>query len=260
MLHRLRDNLARVRERINAACLRVGRDPAEIRLIAVTKYVSIEAIHGMLELGVRDIGESRAQELVRRAQAIHEAFGGNTGKDEPRQPRWHMIGSLQRNKVKSLLPFVDLIHSVDSLRLAEEIDAHATKLGRPIPILLQINASGESSKHGVAVGAASHLAEQLTTLKHLELRGLMTMAPLTDNQSAVRRTFERTRELFEEIVAERMGGPAFRELSMGMSSDFEAAILEGSTCVRIGSALFEGLENEAVHPPDGVEEQAAHDG
>jgi len=155
---------------------------------------------------------------------------------------WHMVGHLQRNKVKALLPWVDMIHSVDSLRLAEEIDAQAARIDRRIPVLLEVNSSGEGSKQGVAVAATTHLAEQLASLEHIELRGLMTMAPLSDDVRVVRHAFERVREVFEEIVLERTCGPRFCELSMGMTHDFEHAIEFGATYVRIGTALFEGIE------------------
>lgn len=260
MLTNLADNLRRVRDRMAEACLRAGRQPSEVRLVAVTKYVDAEVIRALVDMGVRDLGESRVQELTRRAPALREVLGTSMPQaGAATAPRWHLVGSLQRNKVRPLLPWVDLIHSVDSLRLAEEIDATAAKLGRRVPALLQINTSMDSNKHGVSVGAATHLAEQIVTLKHLELRGLMAMAPLSGNLVAVRQAFERARELFDEIVAERAVGPAFRELSMGMSNDFETAIAEGATMVRIGSALYEGLRIEAEHAPDGVEEAAAKD-
>ena len=153
-----------------------------------------------------------------------------------------MIGHLQRNKVRDVLPWVELVHSVDSLRLAEEIDAEAAKLGRKMPILLEVNPSGEVSKFGVAVAATTHLAEQVNSLRHVELRGLMAMAPLTDDESVIRHSFRRVRELFEEIIGERICGPTFKELSLGMSSDFEFGIEAGATYVRIGSALLEGIE------------------
>ena len=141
-----------------------------------------------------------------------------------------------------VLPWTELVHSVDSLRLAEEINAQSAKLDRVTPILLQVNAGGEGSKSGVAVAAATHLAEQLVSLKNIEIRGLMAMAPLTDDESVIRNTFERTRELFDEIVTERICGSWFKELSLGMTNDFEYAIEYGATFVRIGSALFEGIE------------------
>jgi pyridoxal phosphate enzyme (YggS family) len=156
-----------------------------------------------------------------------------------------MIGSLQRNKVKPMLPLVYAIHSIDSLRLAEEIDAQAAKIGKRIPILLQINASEESSKHGVAVGAAVHLAEQIDSMPNVQLIGLMTMAALDAQESVIRHTFGRTREIFEEIKWHKIGGSAFRHLSMGMSHDFEHAIAEGATMLRIGTAIFGGKSTDA---------------
>jgi len=158
------------------------------------------------------------------------------------RPHWHLVGHLQRNKVKTVLPWVSLIHSVDSLRLAEEIDSEAEKLDRVVPILLQVKLTDEPAKTGVAVAAVTHLAEQLHSLGHIQIRGLMAMAPLTDDVNAIRITFERARELFDEIVAERICGPGFKDLSLGMTADFEHAIEFGSTYVRIGSALFEGIE------------------
>src|SRR5208337_2231328 len=140
----------------------------------------------------------------------------------------------QRNKVKAVLPLVDMIHSVDSLRLAEELDAQADKLGRKVPVLLQLNASEEKTKFGVAVGASLHLAEQIGSMPHLAMAGLMSMAPLTDDQGVLRFVFHRTREIFEEIKWHKIGGSSFRHLSMGMSNDYEIAIAEGATMVRIG--------------------------
>jgi len=154
--------------------------------------------------------------------------------------RWHMIGHLQRNKVRQVLPLVALIHSVDTLRLAEEINASAAKLNITPGVLLQVNTSEEPQKYGVSVGAAPHLAEQVETLPNLKLVGLMTMAPLTHNKDVIRRCFVRARELFTDIRGEKIVGQDFTELSMGMSSDYEIAIEEGATILRIGSAIFSG--------------------
>jgi len=151
-----------------------------------------------------------------------------------------MIGHLQRNKVRHILPIVSLIHSVDTLRLAEEINTSAARLNLCPRILLQINASNEPQKYGVPVGAATHLAEQIETLPNLKLVGLMTMAPLTHNKEIVRTCFVRARELFVEIRGEKIVGPQFTELSMGMSSDYEIAVEQGATMLRIGSAVFAG--------------------
>lgn len=254
---KLADNLKRVQQRIADACSRASRDPATVRLVAVTKNAPIDIIRSLVDSGVTDLGENRVQELARRAAMIQEWLvrrGRDTEAGEG--PRWHMIGHLQRNKVKALLPWTHTIHSLDSLRLAEEIDAHAARLGRVVQVLLEVNASGEASKTGVAVAAAAHLAEQVRTLKHVQLRGLMTMAPLTDDESVVRHVFERTRELFDEMIGERVvSSREFTELSMGMSQDFEWAIEYGATWVRVGGALFDGIDLGA--PPADVETTAS---
>lgn len=253
MKRKLQENLKRVYDRIGEACSRCGRDPAGVRLVAVTKYASLETIRTLIDLDVRDLGENRVQELCRRAAMVRESMMRRSREPAPLDgPRWHMIGHLQRNKVKQLLPWVHLIHSVDSLRLAEEIDAAAAKLGRRTPVLLEVNAAEDPNKYGVAVAAVTHLVEQLVTLKNLEVRGLMAMAPLTDDERVIRGVFQRVRELFDEIVAERLAGPEFTELSLGMSNDFEHAIEFGATYVRIGSALFEGIE-PALHGAAGAE-------
>ncbi len=153
-----------------------------------------------------------------------------------------MIGHLQRNKVRQVLPITSLIHSVDTLRLAEEINASAAKLNLCPKVLLQVNISNEPQKYGVPIGAATHLAEQIETLPNIKLVGLMTMAPLTHNKDVVRACFVRARELFVEMRGEKIVGPEFTELSMGMSSDYEVAVEEGATILRIGSAIFAGCE------------------
>lgn len=243
----LQENLERVHERIRSACERQRRDPADVLLVAVTKYVTVDVIRLLIELGVHDLGESQVQELTRRAAMIAEGSKRRAlVADKPSPtPRWHMIGHLQRNKVAKLLPHVTMIHSVDSLRLAEEIDHRAVSLGSTAHILLQVNASQEPQKFGVPVPAVTHLAEQLATLSNTRVRGLMTMAPLADDESVVRAAFQRTRELFEEIRGEELCGPDFDTLSMGMSHDFELAVEHGATVVRIGSALFEGIHADA---------------
>ena len=244
MRRKLSENWKRVEKRIADACHRAGRKPESVKLIAVTKYASLDLIRVMVDLGFPDLAESRVQELTKRAAAVNEWLSRrprNSRSGARPRPRWHMVGHLQRNKVKAVLPWIDMIHSLDSLRLAEELDTQAAKLDRKIPILIQVNAADEPGKHGVAVAATTHLAEQIVSLEHLEVRGLMSMAPLTEDPEIGRRVFVRVRELFEEIVSERTCGPGFRELSLGMSSDFEAGIEAGATMVRIGSALFEGI-------------------
>jgi PLP dependent protein len=240
----LAEKLDEVRHRIAAAAAKARRDVEEITLVAVTKSAAPEQVREILQLGVADLGENRVQVLVQRAAQVNEFFHRRVAHGDtqglPSKLRWHMIGHLQRNKVKAILPLVQMVQSVDSLRLAEEIDVHATKIDRKIPVLLQLNASEESSKSGVAVGAAVHLAEQIDTMPHLQLCGLMTMGPLDADEKAIRHTFARTREIFEEMRWHKIGGASLRHLSMGMSGDFELAIAEGATMLRIGTALFGG--------------------
>ena len=240
----LAEKVQEVKDRIAAACGKAKRDPSEVTLIAVTKTAAPEQIREILQLGIGDLGESRVQVLQQRAVQVNEFFARQqqhgSGEGLPARLRWHMIGHLQRNKIKPILPLVSLIHSVDSLRLAEELDVQAQKLGRRLPILMQINASEEPQKSGVAVGAAVHLAEQIDSMPHLQILGLMTLAELDATEQAIQRTFARTREVFEEMKFNKIGGAALRHLSMGMSNDFEAAILEGAKMVRIGTLLFGG--------------------
>lgn len=243
----LAERLDEVRQRIAAACAKAKRSEREVLLVAVTKTAAPEQIREILQLGVGDLGESRVQVLQQRAAQINEFFQRRQAHGDEAvagQLRWHMIGHLQRNKVKPVLPLVSLIHSVDSLRLAEEIDQHAAKLGKRIPVLLQVNAGEEAQKSGVAVGAAVHLAEQIDSMPNVQLMGLMTMAPLTEDPEKARPVFARTREIFEEMRWHKIGGSSLRHLSMGMSHDFEQAILEGATLVRIGTALFGGKSEE----------------
>ena len=249
----LAEKLEQVRERIAGAAARAKRDPAEITLVAVTKSAAPEQIREILQLGVSDLGESRVQVLAQRAAQLNEFVARRAAHGDggfPDKIRWHMIGHLQRNKIKQVLPIISMIHSVDSLRLAEELDVQSAKLGKKLPIMLQVNASEEASKFGVAVGAAVHLAEQIDSMPNLQLTGLMTIGPLDAPEAKVRQAFSRTREIFEEMRWHKIGGTTLRHLSMGMSGDFELAIAEGSTMVRIGSELFGG---KADH--DGADEE-----
>jgi pyridoxal phosphate enzyme (YggS family) len=234
---KISEKIERVKDTINSVCARVGRDLGEIKLVIVTKSATFEQIKEVLQLGVTDLGENRVQQLKKVSAQVDE-FLQESGDNW--QVRWHMIGHLQRNKVRQVLPMVSLIHSVDTLRLAEEINTSAAKLDLCPEVLLQVNTSNEPQKYGVPVGAATHLAEQVETLPNLKLVGLMTMAPLTHNKDIVRTCFIRARELFVEMRGERIVGPQFSELSMGMSSDYEVAIEEGATILRIGSAVFAG--------------------
>jgi PLP dependent protein len=240
---RLAENLKRVGERVAEAAIRVRRRPDEVRLVAVTKGVDLEVVKQLLDLGQLDLGENRVQQLVKRASLIDEQMQRRAaaGNDTFGPVRWHMIGHLQRNKIRQILPLVRLIHSMDTLRLAEEISARAEKDVQVCEVLVQANISGEKSKAGIPPAAVPYLVEQVASLPNLKVVGLMTMAPLVDNAEDVRGVFARTRELFEEIRGSRRAGPDFAQLSMGMSNDFEVAIEEGATLVRVGSALFEGV-------------------
>lgn len=245
---KLQDNIQRVRERITEACRQVDRDPQSVRIVAVTKKVEVDVIRIALELGLTDLGENRVQDLTRRASMIHESGRRKRmlGGDQPRQaPTWHMIGHLQRNKVRSVLQWSNTIHSVDSLRLAEEINAEAAKLDCTIDIFLQINVASEKSKFGLAVGAVDVVSEQIREMARLRLVGLMTIAPLVDDTATVRSVFCRLREIADHVKEKGQVGDEFRELSMGMSNDFEVAIEEGATIVRIGSSIFEDLRAPA---------------
>jgi pyridoxal phosphate enzyme (YggS family) len=240
-MSKISERIQRVKDIINSTCARVGRDPSEIKLVVVTKSATIEGIKEVIHLGLTDLGENRVQQLKKVSAQIAEILkDGDNDSALPEKVNWHMIGHLQRNKVRHVLPIASLIHSVDTLRLAEEIDASAAKLNLRPKVLLQTNTSNEPQKYGVPVGAATHLAEQMQTLPNLRLIGLMTMAPLTRNKDAVRACFARAKELFVEMRGEKIVGQEFTELSMGMSSDYEVAIKEGATILRIGSAIFAG--------------------
>ncbi len=249
MRRTLQDNLRKVRGRIAEACSRVGRDPGTVRLLAVTKSVDIDVIRTLYETGVTDLGENRAQQLVRRAETMKEWL---QRRDMPKASapasvpvRWHMVGYLQRNKVKSLLPWVSMFQSVDRLRLAEEINKRAADVGHPADVLLEVNGGNEPQKSGAPVCAASHLGEQVASMPNLRLRGLMTMAPWTTDETELRNVFTRVRELFDEMRHDFAVGDAFDIYSAGMTNDFEIAVECGSNMVRIGTALFEGLDH---HP------------
>jgi pyridoxal phosphate enzyme (YggS family) len=238
-MSKILERINRVRDNINKACERADRDPREVRLVIVTKSATLEEIKKVIQSGFTELGENRVQQLKKISAQVEEYLEKEDGQ-LPQKVNWHMIGHLQRNKVRQVLPIVRLIHSVDTLRLAEEINSAAPKLNVHPKVLLQVNTSGEPQKYGVPIGAAIHLAEQIETLPNLKLAGLMTMAPLTRDKNVIRTCFSRARELFIEMRGEKIVGPEFVELSMGMSSDYEIAVEEGATILRIGSAIFAG--------------------
>jgi len=238
---KITERIKRIEGTIAEACARAHREPEDVCLVVVTKSAQIEQIEEVVRLGYTRLGENRVQQLRKVAAQMAE-FLQQQPEDSPlpKEIHWHMIGHLQRNKVRQILPVTSLIHSVDTLRLAEEISNSAAKLNVQPRVLLQVNTSNEPQKYGVPVGAATHLAEQIETLPHLKLIGLMTMAPLTRNKDVIRACFTRARELHHEMRGEKIVGSQFTELSMGMSSDYEIAIEEGATVLRIGSAIFAG--------------------
>jgi hypothetical protein len=223
---KLTNRLASVRSRIADACRRAGRDPAGVTLVAVTKTVSAEVAALAAELGMTDLGENRPQELWKKAAAVPSA-------------RWHLIGHLQRNKIDRTAPLVALIHSVDSERLLDALAAFGTRRGEPVPVLLEVNCSREAAKGGFSPDAVPGLSDKLLSLTGVSVRGLMTMAAYSDNPEDARPAFAELRSLRDDLRTRT--GLELPHLSMGMSGDFEVAVEEGATLVRIGTTLFENL-------------------
>jgi pyridoxal phosphate enzyme (YggS family) len=221
----LAGRVAEVRERIERARERAGRS-GPVTLVAVTKTHPAEVVQAAVAAGVTDVGENRVQELEQKVPAV--------GRDAV---RWHLIGHLQRNKVGKALPLFDLLHSLDSVRLAEALSAEAVKTGAAVRALVEVNSVGEESKEGFPAGEVVDAVGRIAALPGLELVGMMTMAPYTDDEGTIRRAFATTRRLCDEAARQH---PAFRaaHLSMGMSNDFEIAVEEGATLVRVGSSIF----------------------
>jgi pyridoxal phosphate enzyme (YggS family) len=219
-------NLAGVKERIAAAALRSGRRPEAVKLVGVTKTVDPPRVELAVQAGLEILGENYVQEAREKIQL----FQGRV--------RWHFIGRLQSNKAKHAVQLFDLIHTVDSLRLAEELNRRAGAIELIVPVLIQVNLAAEATKGGVRLEEARALIGQAAGLDRLRIRGLMTMPPYFDDPERARPYFRRLRELSEEIAALGLRGVEMTELSMGMSGDFEAAVEEGATLVRVGTAIF----------------------
>ena len=229
-LETLARNLEDVRRRIAAASERAGRSAREILFVAVTKSATVEWMRGLYELGCRDFGESRPQQLVQRAAQL------------PADVRWHLIGHLQRNKAALVWPVASWLHSVDSQRLIDCLTKIArTSMHRPA-VLLEVNVSGEAAKDGFAPERLRFAWPELPHTSSLDIQGLMTMAPLSDDPESARTVFRALRMFRDELRGVAGDSAALPQLSMGMSGDFEVAIEEGATIVRVGSRLFEGLE------------------
>jgi pyridoxal phosphate enzyme (YggS family) len=219
-------NLQQIRERIDQVARAAGRDPATIRLVAVSKTRPAADLVEACRAGQRIFGENYVQELVGKAAELHE------------QVEWHFIGHLQSNKVRQIAGLVSMIHSVDRLSLAKEISLQWSKAGRCCDILVQVNISGEATKSGTSEVEALQLVRDISLLPHVQVRGLMTMPPFFDDSEAARPFFAELKRLALLIERERIPGVLMQELSMGMSGDFEAAIQEGATLVRIGTSIF----------------------
>lgn len=234
-MERIRENYEEVRARMTDAAKRTGRTPEEVMLVAVTKTVTADVARMLYDLGQRVFGENRVQEAQKKRNALAEL----------KEASWHMIGTLQTNKAKKAVQLFDVIHSVDRGHLADALEQQAAKLHRRMPVLVEVNVSGEASKHGVAPEQALQLVESLLMQPHLEAWGLMTMAPIEPNPESCRPYFAKLRELLESIKTRLTPGESFRHLSMGMTQDYEVAIEEGATMVRVGTALFRGIDRNA---------------
>ena len=220
------ENLDLIEKRICAACERAGRDRSSVTLICVTKTKPLEMLQEAYDKGQRDFGENKVQEICRKKPELEQDI------------RWHMIGHLQRNKVRQLMGQTVMIHSVDSLRLAETISAEAEKAGLIMPILIEVNAAQEESKFGVSIGETEELVRKISPLKGVRIEGLMTIAPYTDDPETNRGYFARLRELAVDIGQKCIDNVSMGVLSMGMTGDFEVAIEEGATHIRVGTGIF----------------------
>lgn len=222
----LRDNLEHVQSCIREAANRSGRAPEGIQLVAVTKTQSAETLENAYGAGVRTVGENRVQELTAKWPTFEDRF------------EWHIIGHLQTNKVKYIIDKVSLIHSVDSLRLAQEISKQAIKADRVMPVLIQVNPAEEETKFGLSTDEVETLVREAAKLPGISIQGLMTIAPFVEDEGLLRRVFSEMRRIFDHLNDLAIPGVEMKHLSMGMTHDFEIAIEEGATMVRIGSGIF----------------------
>ncbi len=220
----IKDNYVRLKRNIKEACERSGRGQDSVKLIAVSKTFPAADIKSLYDLGHRDFGENKVQELGEKNTAL-----------DTLDIYWHLIGHLQTNKVKYIIDYVSLIHSVDSIKLADEIQKRASQSSKLIDILVQVNTSGEDSKFGVEPSQAGRICSDIRKLENIRLRGLMTIGKLTENEDEIRENFRLLKNLYDELLPVNN---QFEFLSMGMTSDYEIAIEEGSNMIRVGSAIF----------------------
>ena len=226
-MENIRENIESIRKRIADAAKRAGRDADEIKLIAVTKTVDVDKVEEAIAAGALDAGENKPQELARKYEVLGDKI------------RWHQIGSLQTNKVKYIIDKVCMIHSLDREGLAEEIDKRASKIGRVIDCLVQVNISGEESKHGMSREEVEPFVRLVAEkYPNIKIKGLMTMAPFDAERDDIKKVFRDLKELSDEINNMNIGNVEMKELSMGMTNDFEIAVEEGATMVRVGTAIF----------------------
>jgi hypothetical protein len=222
----IRENMRAVEDRIAAACQEAGRKPEDVTLIAVSKTKPVEMLREAYECGCRDFGENKVQELLDKYEVM------------PRDIRWHMIGHLQRNKVKYIVDKVYLIHSVDSLRLAEEISKEAGKKNVCVNILVEVNVANEETKFGTTCEDAKQLVQDIAKLPNICVKGLMTIAPFVENAEKNRPFFSKLKKISVDIMGENIDNITMENLSMGMTGDYEVAVSEGATCVRVGTGIF----------------------
>ena len=222
----LAENLQNVEERIQAACARANRDRNEVTLIAVSKTKPVSMLEEVYAEGIRCFGENKVQELTEKHDKL------------PSDVKWHMIGHLQRNKVKYIVDKVDLIHSVDSVRLAETIEQEAVKKDVIVPVLVEVNVAEEDSKFGLKVNEVLSIIEEISKFPHIRIKGLMTIAPYVENPEENRPVFARLRKLSVDIAEKNIDNVSVEILSMGMTNDYEIAIEEGATMVRVGTGIF----------------------
>ena len=220
------DNLREVEERIERACIRSGRKREDVTLIAVSKTKPLAMLQTVYQAGIREFGENKVQELCEKAENLNSDI------------HWHMIGHLQRNKVRQVIQKACLIHSVDSLRLAEQIELEASKCDRIVPILIEVNVAGEETKYGVSVLEAPELIQKISDFAHIRVKGLMTSAPYVSNSEENREYFKNLYQLCIDIQKKNIDNVDMEILSMGMTNDYEVAIEEGATHIRVGTGVF----------------------
>jgi pyridoxal phosphate enzyme (YggS family) len=226
----VKDNLKLINNRIKAACKKVGRDPSEITLVCVTKGVDPYRMSEVFMHGIKDIGENRVQEALKKKNDVLPGA------------KWHLVGHLQTNKVKDAIKIFDIIHSVDTLELAQKIDKEAKKIDKTVDVLIQVNASGEEQKYGMRPEMVKDFLREASQLTNVKILGLMTITPLAEDPEIVRPYLKNLREISESVKNENIPNIEMRYLSMGMSQDFEVAVQEGANMLRIGTAIFKDAE------------------